>query len=436
MNNFYIIIIGLIIIFILMLIYKQKLKKIRIIEDLPTSSIKGVFIGLVEIKGTAEIENVILLKFTSTPCVSYAWGISEHWEYEVTTENTDKDGNTTSSTHTKSGWTEIGGDTAVQPFYLKDKTGVILINPEKAELEMTESYNFECTDSDSYYYEYGPPNEVSNSTHKRRFFEKTFSLHEKLYIVGQAKIREDIVAPEIIYDPLCPFFLISSKDEKQINSNFRWNTWGIVFLGFLIWIGTFWLWKNAEENQKDLTNYLEDYWTYICTLSYFTVPLLVWFFQVFNSMVDLRNRTIRAWSLIDIELKRRADLIPKLFECIQGIKSYEKETQTTLTILRNEISKTESSTATSLLGQINILAEAYPNLKSSENFSGLMHELSNTEDRIALARNYFNETVCWQNTRFERIPEGWIARLAGITLAKTWNAEGFERRNVDLNFKN
>ena len=136
-----------------MLIYKQKLKKIRIIEDLPTSSIKGVFIGLVEIKGTAEIENVILSQFTSTPCVSYAWGISEHWEYEVTTENTDKDGNTTSSTHTKSGWTEIGGDTVVQPFYLKDETGVILINPEKAELEMTESYNFECTDSDSYYYE-------------------------------------------------------------------------------------------------------------------------------------------------------------------------------------------------------------------------------------------------------------------------------------------
>jgi hypothetical protein len=165
------------------------------------------------------------------------------------------------------------------------------------------------------------------------------------------------------------------------------------------------------------------------------MPLFVWFFQVFNSMVDLRNRTNRAWSLIDIELKRRADLIPKLFECIQGIQIYEKETQTTLTILRNEISKTENSAATSLLGQINILAEAYPNLKSSKNFSALMHELSNTEDRIALARNYFNEAATWQNTRFERIPEGWIARLAGVTLAKIWNAEGFERSNVDINLK-
>ena len=435
MNNIYILVIGLIFISVLMLIYKQILKKIRIIEDLPTSSIKGVFIGLVEIKGTAETENEVRSKFTSKPCVSYAWGISEHWEYEVTTENTDKDGNTTSSTTTKSGWTEIEGGIVLQPFYLKDETGVILINPEKAELEMTESFNFECTNSDSYYYEYGPPNEISDSTHKRRFFEKTFSLHEKLYIVGQAKIRNDVVAPEIIYDPLCPFFIISSKDEKQINSNLRWNTWGIVFLGFLIWIGTFWLWEIAEGNQKDLSTYLQNYWTYICTLSYFAMPLFIWIFQVFNSMVDLRNRTNRAWSLIDIELKRRTDLLPKLFECIKGISTYEKETQTTLTILRNEISKTENSTATSLMGQINILAEAYPNLKSSKNFSALMHELSNTEDRIALARNYFNEAATWQNTRVERIPEGWIARLAGVTLAKIWNAEGFERSNVNLNLK-
>ena len=64
-----------------------------------------------------------------------------------------------------------------------------------------------------------------------------------------------------------------------------------------------------------------------------------------------------------------------------------------------------------------------------------MHELSNTEDRVTLARNYFNETATWQNTRLERIPEGWIARLAVITLAKIWSAEGFERSNVDLNLK-
>ena len=73
--------------------------------------------------------------------------------------------------------------------------------------------------------------------------------------------------------------------------------------------------------------------------------------------------------------------------------------------------------------------------KSSKNFSALIHELSNTEDRVALARNYFNEAASWQNTRLERIPEGRIARLAGINQAKIWNAEGFECSNVDLNLK-
>ena len=73
--------------------------------------------------------------------------------------------------------------------------------------------------------------------------------------------------------------------------------------------------------------------------------------------------------------------------------------------------------------------------KSSKNFSALIHELSNTEDRVALVRNYFNEAASWQNTRLERIPEGWIARLAGINQAKIWNAEGFKCSNVDLNLK-
>lgn len=66
----------------------------------------------------------------------------------------------------------------------------------------------------------------------------------------------------------------------------------------------------------------------------------------------------------------------------------------------------------------------------------MINELSNTEDRIILARNYYIESATWQNTRLQRIPEGWIARLAGVTIAKIWNAEGFERSNVDLNFKN
>lgn len=206
-------------------------------------------------------------------------------------------------------------------------------------------------------------------------------------------------------------------------------------MSFLIWIGTYWVWENAEGIQKDLVNYFKNYWTCIYTLSCFVMPFFVWFFQVFNSMIDLRNRTNRAWSLIDIELKRRADLLPKLFECIKGMQSYEKETQTTLTNLRKEISQNENSPVTSLLGQINFLAEAYPNLKSSINFTALMHELSNTEDRIALARNYYNESATWQNTRVERIPEGWIARLAGVTHAKIWIAEGFERCNIDLNLK-
>jgi len=415
--------------------YKFYLKRIRIIEDLPTSSIKGVFIGLVEIKGTAETENIVHAKLTSSPCVAYSWKISEHWKHTVTENHTDSNGNTKNSSVEKSGWTVIEDGSVINPFYLKDETGVILINPEKAKLEMKQTYEYQCGQSDPQYYNFGHLGSVPYSTQTRCFYENSVSLHEKLYIIGQAKIRDDIVAAEIAYDALCPIFLISSKNEQQINISLRRGIWFLILCGFVVWIGTFLIWANKEGIEKSPQSYVMDYRTYLYTLSYFVIPLFVWLFQVFNSMVDIRNRTNRAWSLIDIELKRRADLLPKLFECVKNILGYENEIQKTLANLRSEISKADNSPPTSLGGQMHILAETYPDLKTSANFSALMRELSNTEDRIALARSYFNESATWQNTRFERIPEGWIARLAGISLVTIWNAEGFEHRQIDLALK-
>jgi hypothetical protein len=155
-----------------------------------------------------------------------------------------------------------------------------------------------------------------------------------------------------------------------------------------------------------------------------------WVWQVFNSLVDLRNRTNRAWSLVDIELKRRADLIPQLIRTVQAIQGYEKEVQTALVALRNQANIRSGIGVEGLTHPMRALAEAYPDLKTAGNFSMLMGELSNTEERIALARGFYNDQVTWHNTRLERIPEGWLARIMGFRTRSLWSATDMERAPV------
>jgi hypothetical protein len=148
------------------------------------------------------------------------------------------------------------------------------------------------------------------------------------------------------------------------------------------------------------------------------------------SMVDLRNRVNRAWSLIDIELKRRHDLITRLIQCVAGYKEYETQTQTALVSLRNQTLANASVSAQSrtVIG----LAEAYPKLKADTVFLKLMNELKTSENRLALARGYYNEAAAWQNTRFERFPEGFVAKLAGYRPRDLWLAADFEREPVQV----
>ena len=162
------------------------------------------------------------------------------------------------------------------------------------------------------------------------------------------------------------------------------------------------------------------------------VALLVISFVVgFNRLVRLRNEANTGWSNIDVTLKRRADLIPNLVEAVKGYAAHERGVFDSVTEARTTLMRASSPGAaaqanemlTSALGKLFAVAEAYPDLKASQNFLRLQDELTDTEDKIAAARRYYNATVMRYNTKIQSFPGVLYAGVLGFTAREFFSAD-------------
>jgi hypothetical protein len=144
----------------------------------------------------------------------------------------------------------------------------------------------------------------------------------------------------------------------------------------------------------------------------------------------------QAWSQVDVQLKRRNDLIPNLVETVKGYRTYESQTQELLAAVRGQAEATPPGVAgpdfKGLAPALRVVVERYPELKASESFLRLQQSLVNTEQRIALARDYFNEIATFYNTRLETIPDRFVASLARLRHQALLVAEDFERVPVSV----
>jgi len=150
----------------------------------------------------------------------------------------------------------------------------------------------------------------------------------------------------------------------------------------------------------------------------------------YNRMVARRLAVDNSWSQIDVELKRRHDLIPALVEAVRGYAGHERTTFERVTEARSDAMTASGpprraaaeGTLSVVLGRLLAIAEAYPQLRASENFAGLQSDLSETEDRIAIARRVYNDTVQTYNTLIQVFPAVMIARLFGFTPREFFDA--------------
>jgi hypothetical protein len=145
----------------------------------------------------------------------------------------------------------------------------------------------------------------------------------------------------------------------------------------------------------------------------------------------------QAWSQVDVQLKRRNDLIPNLVQTVKGYGSHESETQKMITELRGQMSATPPGVAgpdyKGFAPALKVIVENYPELKANESFLRLQKSLVETEQRIALARDYFNDSAMFYNTRLEIIPDRFVAAMARMKERALMSATDFEREPVKVN---
>ena len=167
-----------------------------------------------------------------------------------------------------------------------------------------------------------------------------------------------------------------------------------------------------------------------------------WLLVTFNGLVTLRNRVREAWSQIDVQLKRRASLIPNLVEAVKGYVKHEKTVLENVTKARAAMigagTPHEKAAANDILSgalkSLFAVAEAYPDLKASENFKELQEELSDTETKVAAARQFYNTNVLDLNNSLEQIPSAWVGSMFGFQKEDFFKASEEEKKEVEIKF--
>lgn len=170
--------------------------------------------------------------------------------------------------------------------------------------------------------------------------------------------------------------------------------------------------------------------------------VVFWMVGAYNGLIALKNQVANAWKQIDVQLKRRHDLIPNLVNSVKGATSFERETLEAVVAARNKAIQVEQGGAsvaataqaeaqlTASLGRLLAVVEAYPDLKATANISQLQEELTSTENKIAFARQLYNDTATQYNTRQRQVPTVFVAGMAGAVPAELWEITDDSERAV------
>ena len=183
------------------------------------------------------------------------------------------------------------------------------------------------------------------------------------------------------------------------------------------------------------------------------VAAVVWGISAYNGLIQLKGDTLNAWKQIDVQLKRRHDLIPNLINAVKGAMDFERDTLEAVIQARNQAVKIQAETlptggvkklaaAEATLGaalsRLNVVVERYPQLKATANIGQLQEELTSTENRVAFARQLYNDTATSYNVRQQQFPWTLIAGMAKAEIVELWEITDEQERavpKVDLSSK-
>jgi hypothetical protein len=392
----------------------------RLIQDLPTSSTRGVALGLNELMGRAESEESVPSPQSGVECV---W-----WKNEFYVENDDN------------GWKKtgekVGGPIA---FRLVDDDGDIEVRPRRAEVQGRETY-------DGPYSLLQPtvdPNPTLASRHlaartlgtkRRRVVERVIPVGADVYVLGTAQLPYEGLTPLIGQDRHGQHrFIVRVGTEADALYVERVGV-GMGFVAAMVGaIAAAVAWHDGEALAAETITWSQiSPWGpaagIVFALMVMSALSIVF---TYNGLVLLRERVQTAWSLIDIQLRRRHDLIPSLAEVVRAHAAHESEVQRAVAELRSTLAsdlpakptdeavhtaERQIRAETAAMHRVLALVEAYPTLTADESFAGLRAALIDTEDRIALARGFYNASVQALHDRAQAVPGNFVAALFGLDL--------------------
>lgn len=176
------------------------------------------------------------------------------------------------------------------------------------------------------------------------------------------------------------------------------------------------------------------------------VVIAIWLISTYNTLIHLQNQVVNSWKQIDVQLKRRHDLIPNLVNTVKGAMDFERETMEAVIAARTsaigasgvkDTARAEGM-LTQALGKLFAVVEAYPDLKATGNIAQLQEELTSTENKIGFSRQHYNDTATQYNTKQAMFPTNLIAGIAKASPAELWEIQDAAERavpNVDLSSK-
>jgi len=405
-------------------------REYRLIRDLPQSHAGGVFIGLVEVTGRVECARPVTSFLAENGCVWYRYTVEERWTRTETVVVHDKRGSHT-ETRTTHGWDTVDSGGNECCFDLVDDTGQVQVDPAGARVDAVQDFNQECGRGDALYYGKGPSTSVRGSDGIRRYRESVLPLGLNVFVIGQARERADVAGAEIARDPHAVLFVISAAGEKSVERGFFWWALCLQILGLALSALAPWaLYAQVTDAQSTVEVAFTGGAAY-------AVAWLVgeaWLIQF--GLIELRNRVRQGWANIDVQLKRRYDLITRILPVVQAYCAHEAGAQAAIAHLRGQLLATAPGRPgpdpAGVTSQIVMLAEKYPNLQAQAQFQELHKSLVDCENRISLARGYFNDIATNWNTRRERVPDCLIAMVLGMKAQALMTALGNEQQPVTV----
>jgi LemA protein len=420
-----------------------------LIADMPTSDAAHVFVGMNEVKGTvAPAGHPLVAPYTAIQCV---------W-YRSLLEREEQSGDNKS-------WKTVEDVSSEAPFWIQDRSGHVLVRPKGASVYAREKVRDEHAGRPARYNSMsvlaapaedpGFLSRLFTGSQRYRTTEWVLRPDEPVYLLGSATMRTDAIALE--FSPHHPVtgakqgsLLISSGDESRAARRTLWQGIGLLLLAFAgaVTIPLEWQFLLEERSTSDdpfaepatgqeLFEAAQGGMRLVVLVFLLALPVIT-VVRIYNRLVEVRNRAEAAWSLVDVHLRRRHDLIPQLVAVVQAAAGHERVVQEAVAAVRGgadpppsralpdretldraaAVDEVDRTASRSLLA----VAEAYPVLLADESFAQLAEQITASEDGIAFARTFYNDAVTVMEDRRRQFPGALLARL--VTLPTMARFEG------------